>query len=117
LAISPQSLQQVLVNLLINATEAMRPQRSGSLKVRATQRAELCVIEVSDSGPGLPERVKEQLFEPFVTERHGDGRRGTGLGLSICQQLIEQAGGTIEAESAPDQGTTFRITLPIADSG
>ena len=123
LAIAPISLQQVLLNLMLNARKAMRRQ-GGKLTIRAKKVENQRVrIDISDTGPGIPEAIKHRLFEPFVThqihEPDGlspldDDTRGTGLGLCICQDLIRSAGGSISVDSEPGRGATFHIDLPIA---
>jgi signal transduction histidine kinase len=116
-AMSPLNLQQVLLNLFLNARQAMR-KGGGKLDVTARIEGSLVHIDVKDTGPGIPEVVKERLFEPFVTHRPNTEpgeRKGTGLGLCICRDLIRNAGGAIEVESEPGRGTRFHITLPKAD--
>lgn len=115
-AISPLKLQQVLVNLMLNARRAMK-QQGGSLCVQATADDYNVHLYVIDTGPGIPEQVRERLFEPFVTfhpeeSQQENGRKGVGLGLYICRDLVESAGGTIDCDSAEGEGTTFHITLP-----
>jgi signal transduction histidine kinase len=113
-AIPPVNLQQVLLNLVLNARQAMRA-RGGKLTVRAEQRGAQVIIEVIDTGRGIPADIRGREFEPFVTRRDpscNEGR-GTGLGLAVCRDLIRRAGGTIEIASTSERGTTFRITLPI----
>jgi signal transduction histidine kinase len=126
LAISPLSLQQVFVNLLLNARQAMK-RTGGKIAVTARVQAELVHIDVADTGPGIPEPIRDRLFEPFVTLRHsgpadaegkthtGGEPKGTGLGLSICRDLVRQAGGDIAVSSTPGRGATFHITIPKAD--
>ncbi len=126
-AISPLNLEQVLVNLLLNAKAAMP--RGGSIRISAEVRANIVHLWVADSGPGIPQGIRDRVFEPFVTQRvggmcvNGDAssvrevssdQKGTGLGLSICRDLIRQAGGDIDFTTATGQGTTFHITLPKA---
>ncbi len=118
---NPLSLQQVLINLVLNAQEAMRQHgRPGRLIIAAITRADGTIgIRVSDNGPGLPKDIAGRIFEPFVTgrKRQADSTRpGHGLGLSICRRLIEQAGGSITASSTTGQGTTFLIVLPSPKS-
>ena len=121
LAISPLNLQQVLLNLFLNARRAMK-RTGGKLIVSAKVIGSLVHLEVADTGPGIPEAIKDRLFEPFATHRPdpGDGseageRKGTGLGLCICRDLIRNAGGTIGVESEPGKGAKFQIVLPKAD--
>lgn len=116
LAIPAMRLQQVLVNLIDNARKALagqRPPRRLELKGRVQDRG--LIIEVTDDGPGIPSDIIQRVFEPFVTQApHGQSCKGTGLGLRICKDLIESAGGWIQAESQLSQGTTMRFWLPLA---
>lgn len=116
-AMSPLNLQQIMVNLLLNAKQAML--RNGSLSITGYVEGTLAHIDVSDTGPGIPEEIMDRLFEPFVTRRQSSGdsaeRKGTGLGLCICRDLIRQSGGRISVESTPGQGATFHLTIPIAE--
>lgn len=117
-AMSPLNLQQVLLNLLLNARQAMR-KRGGQLRVSASLDNHQVHIAVTDTGPGIPEEVRAHLFEPFVTHRP-DGessgeRKGTGLGLCICRDLIVNASGSIVYDTQTGHGTTFHILLPQAE--
>ncbi|MGH7175850.1 MAG: sensor histidine kinase [Tepidisphaeraceae bacterium] len=110
-------LEQVMLNLLINARQAMLG-RGGSLTVKAAPvegTGELR-IDVSDTGPGIPEKLLPKIFQPFFTTkgtaRKGESR-GTGLGLAICKDIIEHHKGRIEVQSRVGEGTTFSIYLPI----
>ncbi len=106
-------LAQVVINLLNNATDAMR----GSGTVRVTVRAdeERVRLEVADSGPGIPDEVLPHIFEPFFTTKpEGEG---TGLGLAICHGIIQSHHGSISAETPPSGGAVFRVTLPRAAAG
>lgn len=138
LAIPAISLQQVLLNLILNAWQAMRgshDRKGGTLAITARaldapgmdtpgmdapgmddRRVQLTI---ADTGPGIPAGVLPHLFEPFVTHRQGAETgvqpKGTGLGLTVCRDLIERAGGTIVAESTSG-GATFIIVLPAPGS-
>jgi C4-dicarboxylate-specific signal transduction histidine kinase len=116
-AMPPLDLEQVLVNLILNARQAMKG-APGKLRISAAVQAQLVRIDVADNGPGIPAAIKDRLFEPFVTHRAeaaaAEGK-GTGLGLSICRDLVHKAGGTIKVESQAGQGATFHIILPKAD--
>jgi len=108
----PDLLHQVLVNLLLNALQAMEdgggPRR---LTVRVGATAEAAIAEVEDTGPGLPPEVRQRLFEPFYTTK----ARGTGLGLVVARSIIEEHAGSLEADNAVMcAGARFRITLPLA---
>ncbi len=114
----PVQLQQVLLNLLINARQAMLG-RGGSLSVRASALEDVNEIklQVIDTGPGIPEKLLPKIFQPFFTTK-GTARKGeakgTGLGLAICKDIVEHHKGRIEVESVVGKGTTFNIFLPIA---
>lgn len=118
-AISPLNLQQVLLNLVLNAKQAMG-RAGGQLRITGRVEGALAYIDVADSGPGIPEQVMDRLFEPFVTMRRSSSdstqRKGTGLGLCICRDLIRNAGGQISVESTPGKGATFHLTVPLADN-
>jgi len=103
-------LQQVFLNLFLNAIEAM-PQ-GGTLGVRSRLEEEGANIriEVYDTGKGIPEDLLDRVFQPFFTTK----AKGTGLGLAISRQLIEQHGGTIEVSNRPQGGTLFTLRLPVA---
>ncbi|ABL72073.1 sensor histidine kinase [Paracoccus denitrificans] len=111
--ISRIAVQQVLVNLIVNAVHAMP--KGGEIRIAGQDEdragAAGVLLEVADDGEGIPAAILKNLFEPFVTSRAGSG--GTGLGLSICRRLIERQGGTI-AVSSDNGGSTFRIWLPAA---
>jgi len=120
-AISSLSLQQVFVNLILNAKKAMR-RTGGRIDIvgQLNEHKEL-ELTVRDSGPGVPAEIVDQLFEPFVTRpnhetstQRGGQPKGTGLGLSICRELISQAGGSISYRAEPGQGACFVIKLPVA---
>jgi two-component system NtrC family sensor kinase len=113
--IRPVALQQILMNLSLNALEAMQGQ-SGTLTIRARAEEETIRIEVRDSGPGIPAHIAQSLFHPFVTTPTTGqpcARKGTGLGLTICRDLVDEADGTIRVESS-GEGAIFTVTLPPA---
>ncbi len=116
----PVQLEQVLLNLMINARQAMLG-KGGSLTVKAAaldENGELR-IQVIDTGPGIPEKLLPKIFQPFFTTKgtaRGDESRGTGLGLAICKEIVEHHKGRIEVESVVGKGTTFSIYLPIEKS-
>jgi signal transduction histidine kinase len=100
-------LRQVLLNLMINALQAVSP--GGHVVVWLDGDAEEIRIAVEDDGPGIPQENLERIFEPFFTTKP-DGQ-GTGLGLAVSRGLVEKLGGRIEVESRPGEGCTFRISL------
>lgn len=102
-------IQQVLLNLLRNAFEAMADLPGRALVIGAVPVGPAMIeISVADTGPGLSPEVRAKLFEPFVTTKEA----GMGVGLSICRSIIESHGGTLSAEDNPGGGTVFRFTLP-----
>jgi signal transduction histidine kinase len=109
-------IRQVLVNLLTNANEYC-PQGAG-IEVKARRAGADVEIDVTDDGPGIPEEQLAHIFERFSRGDAGETQRvgGTGLGLAISKSLVELHGGTIEAESTPGEGSTFRIHLPAMAS-
>ncbi len=110
-SMAEERLEQVLLNLLLNAGDAA-PRPDGRVSIHAARRDGVVVVEVVDNGPGLADSVKESLFEPFVTTK--EIGKGTGLGLAVCRGLVESANGTITAENAASGGARFIITLPVS---
>jgi two-component system NtrC family sensor kinase len=107
----PGEMQQVIINLIMNASQAMDLNGTLLLTLRPEPRdgrPGVC-LAVQDSGPGLPEGLAEAVFDPFFTTKKGEG---TGLGLSISQTLVQRAGGLITATNAPEGGALFRVWLP-----
>lgn len=107
----PQQLNQVFLNLLINAAQAMEG-RQGSITVRTWNEAGSVFVSVADTGCGIPDEIRQQIFEPFFTTK--EVGKGTGLGLSISYDIIRKHGGEITVESEVGRGTTFIVKLPIA---
>ena len=85
--------------------------QGGSIRIHSTCDNERCVIQVSDTGPGISADIQKHIFEPFFTTK-GVGE-GSGLGLAISQDIIRRHGGDICVESEPGKGTTFTISLPV----
>ncbi len=111
-------LEQVFLNLITNARDAMAAKGEGELKrltVRTFREGSHVVAQVSDTGCGMTEQVRERIFEPFFTTKNAG--EGTGLGLSITYNLVRDFHGSIDVESMPGQGTTFRIRLPACEEG
>lgn len=103
-------IQQVLINLMRNAMEAMRESAKRELIVRTTRDDGHMLIEVADTGPGISDEIAANLFQPFVTSKAS----GMGIGLSISKRIIEAHGGEIAARRNGNGGATFRLSLPIA---
>jgi two-component system NtrC family sensor kinase len=112
LLIDPDQLQQVFINIILNAAEAMT--KGGSLTIRTalSPDGQSVVVSFADTGPGIPETLREKIFDPFYTTKE----HGTGLGLSISYGIIEQHGGTISVDSTVGEGSTFIIQLPVVSS-
>lgn len=124
LRVDPGQLEQVLLNLVVNARDAMRGGGLLSISLavidpdealRPRLGARAVCITITDTGVGMSEEVRQRAFEPFFTTKLGEG--GTGLGLSTVYGIIEQSGGTVQLESVVGVGTTFRLLLPIMESG
>jgi signal transduction histidine kinase len=111
----PAQIEQVLLNLIINARQAMP--RGGRLRieVRENLRTQMAELSVADTGVGIPPEGLRLIFEPFYTTKEPDehGHGGTGLGLSVCRQIIDQHQGRIRVESLVGRGSTFTIKLPL----
>src|SRR5437016_7041681 len=110
----PHQLHQVIVNLVTNAHHALRAMplpRRLTLTTRYDPGRPGVVLEVADTGPGIPPALQARLFEPFFTTKPPGV--GTGLGLPLCRGIIEEHGGSISVESQPGQGTVFRVALPV----
>lgn len=103
-------LRQVILNLLMNAVDAMPG--GGRLAVSAVQRSKEkeVLITISDTGRGIDPEILPHLFEPFITGKEN----GTGLGLSICREIVSNHKGRIHAENRPEGGATFSVWLPVA---
>jgi len=104
----PTRLAHVFYNLAGNACDAMKD--GGRIIIRVARQDQVVVIEVEDSGKGVPPEIADRLFEPFAT--HGKAG-GTGLGLSICKRVVEDHNGKITVRQEPGRGAIFVITLPI----
>ena len=109
---SPSELQQVLVNLINNAIDAM--ERGGELKVSTRLEGASVILDVADSGMGIPKANMARIFDPFYTTKPVG--KGTGLGLSICYGIVRKMGGEISVDSVLNQGTVFHIRLPLEEA-
>jgi signal transduction histidine kinase len=111
----PGQIEQILLNLVINARQAMP--RGGRLRidVRENPQTQMGEIRVTDSGVGIPKDRLRMIFEAFYTTKEPDehGHGGSGLGLSVCRQIIEQHNGRIRVESLIGKGSTFTVKLPL----
>ncbi|HVS72806.1 MAG TPA: HAMP domain-containing sensor histidine kinase [Phycisphaerae bacterium] len=142
-AMNAGQLQQVLMNLVVNARSALlapppaaptgpprRAIKRLSISGKIIKRGKIAEIRIADTGPGIPPHVRERMFDPFFSTKRPDAatpaaptdpedtvpRGGTGLGLTICQELITAAGGAIREEGSPGQGALFILELPLAPS-
>jgi two-component system NtrC family sensor kinase len=109
--VDPLELEQVMVNLFTNSFHAMP--EGGTIEVAARSLGGAVLLEVRDTGHGMPAEVRERIFEPFFTTKPVG--LGTGLGLSVCFGIVASWGGSIDAESSPGRGTTMRIQMPLAE--
>jgi signal transduction histidine kinase len=110
----PGQIEQILVNLVLNARQAMVNGGRLKIEVRDNEAADVAEVMIADTGVGIPPDQLRQIFEPFFTTKVPDehGRGGTGLGLSVCRQIIEQHHGRIRVESVVGKGSTFTVKLP-----
>lgn len=115
--VSAGEMQQVLLNLMINARQAMQPGGTLTVKVLENTAEDLVEISVKDTGQGIPADKLPRIFDQFFTTKQADeqGQGGTGLGLSLCKAVIERHHGRIRVESAVGRGTMFTIKLPRVD--
>ncbi|HEY7789691.1 MAG TPA: PAS domain S-box protein [Vicinamibacterales bacterium] len=104
--LDPQAMERAILNVLQNAAQAI--DGAGHVRITIDDDGAQCRIVINDTGPGIAPEIKERLFDPFVTTRHG----GTGLGLAITRRAVEQHQGSIEIDSTPGAGTTVTISLP-----
>ncbi|WP_425072253.1 sensor histidine kinase [Sagittula sp. S175] len=109
--ISRTELQQVVVNLILNAVHAMSG--GGDLRIATAQVEGHVLLTVADTGTGIDAATLARIFDPFFTTKQA---QGTGLGLSICRQIVSRAGGQITAQSTPGQGSLFEVRLPVEEN-
>jgi two-component system sensor histidine kinase AtoS len=105
----PMQMQQVFLNLMFNAIEAMPNGGSLAIKTSYDNRQDSIQIAIADTGKGIEKTLLDEIFQPFFTTK----RKGSGLGLAITRRLVEQHGGTMYVESTPDKGTVFNISLQV----
>jgi hypothetical protein len=110
----PEAIRRALANLIDNAAEAMQGSLLRVLGVRTALVEDGTAVEVtvSDTGKGLTEEIRERLFLPYYSTKH----RGTGLGLSIAAKIVQEHGGTINAEANTPKGARFMLRLPVVES-
>jgi two-component system NtrC family sensor kinase len=108
----PFQLDQLFLNLVLNAQQAMR--EGGELTLRTYRRDGQVVVEVRDTGVGIPESMLERIFNPFVTTR--EVGEGTGLGLTVSDSIVTSHGGKLDVESTLGVGSVFRISFPMLHS-
>jgi signal transduction histidine kinase len=112
--LDPEQLKEVIINIIINACEAMG--LGGSIVIHEKtlierKRIRSVVIRISDNGPGIPDTIQSKIMEPFFTTKE----EGTGLGLSIAARIVQDHGGRLDIESKEGSGSTFIITLPAEE--
>jgi signal transduction histidine kinase len=113
--LDPEQLKEVLINVIINACEAMG--QGGSIviyeeTVIERKNIKSAVIRISDNGPGISDAIQSKIMEPFFTTKE----EGTGLGLSIASRIVQEHGGILDIQSKEGSGSTFIITLPMEES-
>jgi C4-dicarboxylate-specific signal transduction histidine kinase len=107
---NPIQLEQVFINLLTNARDALEASKVREIRIASRVRDDAVLITFSDTGPGIPSELEPRVFDPFFTTKEVGS--GTGLGLSITYSIVKEHGGEISVESSPGHGATFRIELP-----
>jgi signal transduction histidine kinase len=111
-AADPRTLEQIIVNLITNAVQAMPDggTLSVALSAAAAPQGPMVELKIADTGPGIPPEVRARIFDPFFTTK----KEGTGLGLAITRRILNAHKGTIALESYPDAGTVFTVMIPAA---
>jgi C4-dicarboxylate-specific signal transduction histidine kinase len=109
---SAASLQQVLVNVLLNARDAITGQSQPHIHISARQAGAKVILSICDNGPGIADPIREKIFDPFFTTKPVG--KGTGLGLSVSRHLMQEAGGSISTDNLPGGGCCFRLTFNLA---
>ncbi len=111
-------LMEVVLNIIKNARDAMGGRGKIFIRTRTVikEGREYAEVEIRDTGPGIPEEIKDRIFDPFFTTKEKGGGLNIGLGLSICQGIIHKHGGTIDVESRPGEGAAFRFRIPTVHS-
>jgi C4-dicarboxylate-specific signal transduction histidine kinase len=109
---NPIQLEQVFINLLTNARDALEESRRRVIRIASAREDQLILIAFSDTGPGIPQDIQQRIFDPFFTTKEVGA--GTGLGLSITYSILKEYGGDITVSSKRGKGATFKIELPFA---
>jgi len=112
-------LQQVAVNLIMNAKDALQDKGAGNIKISTERTVRGVEIRVEDNGPGMPPEVLGKIYDPFFTTKSNpkEGqRKGTGLGLAVTYGIVQEHGGTINVESTVGEGTVFRLSFPALEN-
>ena len=112
--VSPVQLGQVIANLMGNARDSLRDSQDKTITIRSFISEKQAVIEIEDSGSGIPEEYRDKIFEPFFTSKPVG--KGTGLGLSMCYSMIQENGGSIDFRTAINKGTCFTLGFPFAQA-
>ncbi len=108
-------LEQVVMNLVVNARDALRESNGGRVVVRTRSAGDRVVLEVADDGPGIPDDIRDRVFEPYFTTKTTGSHKGTGLGLATVFGIAESHGGTVEIDAGLDgAGATLRVSFPAA---
>jgi len=110
---NPIQLEQVFINLLTNARDALTDSKLKTIRIASSRDEERIRIAFSDTGPGIPAELQQRIFDPFFTTK--EVGTGTGLGLSITYSILKEYGGDISVESRPGKGATFMVELPFAE--
>ena len=103
-------IQQVLLNLIRNAMEAMDGCATRDLTIGASPQVDHIIVSVADTGFGIPREIEAKLFQPFITTKP----EGMGIGLSVCRTIVEAHSGRLWMERRPEGGSVFRFTLPTS---
>jgi signal transduction histidine kinase len=107
----PHALRQVLMNLVLNAQQAMQASgRGGQIVIRIGHEEPFGIIDVADTGPGIPQEMRERLFKPFQTSK----KEGHGIGLALVKRFVDNFGGNVTVDSEVGRGTTFHLRLPLS---
>jgi signal transduction histidine kinase len=109
-------LMEVLYNVLKNARDALDSSGTITIKTKPIRegKGDFVMVEIKDTGPGIPDEIRDRIFDPFFTTKEKGGGLNIGLGLSICRGIVKAHGGRVEVESTKGKGSTFRVILPAA---